>query len=210
MNETLQIEIADQHPCPFNRWDEFPKHDSLIQQFELREKYLQQGMYAFVSWKWVDPLAKWIGKRKVLEVMAGRGHLAKALCYKGVDVIATDDYSWYTDKKTGHRKWDDPVFHVYDLDAVDAVKRYGSTCDVLVISWPYMDDIAYKVIREYHKENPKGFIVYIGEDNGGCTANELFFNHFKEVYDDEFELVKDNYERWWGIHDSPQLGIFTS
>src|SRR4051812_12164581 len=41
-------------------------------EFVLKEAFNAAGMYGFVSWKWIDPLVKWIGNRKCLEVMAGR------------------------------------------------------------------------------------------------------------------------------------------
>ncbi|MBS4199128.1 hypothetical protein KHA93_05595 [Bacillus sp. FJAT-49732] len=49
-------------------------------------------MFANVTVDWVHHLAKWIGTRKCLEVMAGYGYLARLLNYFGVDIIATDNY----------------------------------------------------------------------------------------------------------------------
>ena len=63
--------------------------DSLSDRTPGRQDYIQQGMFAFVSWKWVEPLAKWIGNRRCLEIMAGRGWWSHGLRQKGVDVIAT-------------------------------------------------------------------------------------------------------------------------
>ncbi|KAA9007339.1 hypothetical protein F4V43_02310 [Paenibacillus spiritus] len=61
--------------------------------FEARYKYNKEGMFAFVSWRWINPFVEWIDNRRCLEVMAGRGILSYALRQKGVDIITTDDFS---------------------------------------------------------------------------------------------------------------------
>ena len=113
----------------------------VLDQSKTRIKYQDSGMYGFVSWKWVNPFVEWLGDRKVLEVMAGRGWLSKALRDKEVDVIATDDYSWHESEG-----WDDPLTNVDRLDAVKSIEVYGEEIDILIMSWPYMDETAYLVI----------------------------------------------------------------
>lgn len=170
--------------------------------FTQREAWINRGMYAFVCWQWVDPLARWIGQQNVLEVMAGAGWLAKALREKGVNVIATDDYSWHLE-----RKW--PIVSpVEKLGAIEAVKKYGASCDILILSWPYMDDTAFNVINELYQVKPDCLIIYIGEDFGGCTASEEFFDHFEDINDADFKSVSDNYKAWPGLHDTIRLGKF--
>ena len=36
----------------------------IMDSFMEREKWIAQGMFAFVCWEWVEPLAKWIGNRR--------------------------------------------------------------------------------------------------------------------------------------------------
>lgn len=60
----------------------------------LRDTFLEISGYCLVAYDWVRPLAKWIGERNCLEVMCGCECLAKALRDCGVNVIATDDFSW--------------------------------------------------------------------------------------------------------------------
>jgi hypothetical protein len=177
---------------------------NLLHDHVMREKYVDAGMYGFVSWRWVNPFVKWIGKRKVLEVMAGRGWLAHALRLKGVDIIATDNFSW-----AKNRGWKEPLTEVEELDAVESVIKYGKDIDILIISWPYMDSTAYEVIKKLYEVNPSALVVYIGEGEGGCTADDLFFDHFEEIEDESFSEVEKNYERWWGIHDWPFLGRYS-
>lgn len=167
--------------------------------FYVKEACRNRGMYAFVSKEWTEPFAKWIGKRKVLEVMSGAGWLAKALSEQGVDVMATDNYSWIN-----KNNWD--VIHpVGRAKAVRAIREMGADMDILLISWPYMDNQAYYAIKNWDALNPGKLIVYIGEFGEGCTANKLFFDHVEIIESKKFSKAVENYKSWWGIHDSVYL-----
>jgi hypothetical protein len=167
---------------------------------ELKTDYQpDDGQYAFVSWRWVMPFARWIGKRKCLEVMAGRGMLSFALHKLGTNVIATDDFSWGL---SGN------VTTIESLDALSAIKIYGRHTDILLMSWPPATDMAYHVLHAYHEVNSDGQLVYIGECMGGDMASELFFQHFEPVFDPLFEEVADAYESRFGYYDKPMLGRY--
>lgn len=47
--------------------------------WQCRDECITLGMWAIVFHEWVKELAKWIGNRQCLEIMAGAGWLAKAL-----------------------------------------------------------------------------------------------------------------------------------
>jgi hypothetical protein len=191
--------------------DEMPKFKDRfsLDAFMARSNYIEEGMFAFVSWKWVNPLVEWIGERKCLEVMAGRGILALALKRKGIQMIATDDFSW-ANKVEGDtfKKWADSLTDVEEMDAVDAAEAYGKDIDILIMSWAYMDDTAYRVIKKLYEVNPLALVVCIGESCGGCTADNQFFAHFEEVPDEKFATVEAKFERWNGLHDRPTLGRY--
>lgn len=172
-------------------------------EMRLKEAYNGVGMYAFVSWKWVNPFVEWINGRKCLEVMAGRGWLSHALRLKGVDVIATDDYSW-----SNNRGWKEPLTEVIDADAVESVNLFGKQIDILIMAWPYMDNTAFKVIKRLYEVNPTAIVVYIGEGPSGCTADKEFHDHFEEVDDEKFYPVVRNYQQWYAIYDYPVLGRY--
>jgi hypothetical protein len=181
-------------------------HKGTIKELRLKEAYNHIGMYGFVSWKWINPFVKWLGDRKCLEVMSGGGWLSHALRQKGVDVIATDDFSWHAQGLFTIP----PMTTTKDMDAVEAATKYGDKIDILLMSWPYMDDTAYHTIKALHAVNPFAQVVYIGEGEGGCTASEEFFNHFQIIEDIAFyEDVSCNFERWWGIRDQLLLGRYS-
>lgn len=206
----MRLPIPEVFPFPSKgQWD-FRDFNDTMAQFKVKDEWNNRGMYAFVCWQWVYPLAKWIGKRKALEIMAGAGWLARALRDKGTEILATDDYSWI-DK----RGWE-PQTTIERMDATEAVEKYGPTSDLLIISWPYMDSEAFYALRKWEKAQPGAPVIYIGEPEGGCTANEEFFNHFEEIDNDwhlfpgrpSFEPVRSNYQTWWGLHDRIMLGKY--
>lgn len=196
--ENIPDEYTDR-PIFSNRYD----FNRTTEAFRLRKTFLKKGMFALVSWQWVKPFAEWIGNKKCLEVMAGRGWLSLALQSLGVNIIATDDYSWIRE-----RNWDEPVTEVEELDTVEAVKKYGKDINLLIISWPYMNEDAYNTIKELNDINPNAQIIYIGEGMGGCTANDDFHEHFKEINDEDFQLSVSGFQQWWGLHDHVYLGKY--
>lgn len=203
----IKEEIPDEMPKTTSEdWFSPGGFGDSAKEWHLREKYIEMGMFGFVSWRWVNPLAEWIGNRKCLEVMAGRGWLSYALQQKGIDVKATDNFSWHQ----GHlKKWKETVTDVENIDAVEAVETYGADIDFLLISWAYMDDTAYRVIEKLHEVNPDAKIIYIGEGYGGCTANNSFFDHIEEItHVKGFNKASEKFQSWWGIHDRLQLGQY--
>lgn len=210
MNQILNdAKIPDRFPgYGESRFDRF-NINHFMKDHEERQEWCRKGMFAFVSWEWVEPFAKWIGERKCLEVMAGAGWLAKALREKGIDVIATDNHSWKPQmNKSNEAKWQ-LVTEIEEMDCVEAVKRYGKEVDILIVSWPYMDDMAYHTLKTIARVNHRCQIVYIGEGMGGCTARDNFFLHFKEIEDDElFNEAASKFSAWDGIHDRLVLGKY--
>jgi hypothetical protein len=172
--------------------------------YYLRKKFIQEMGFAYISWRWVNPLVTWIGKRSVLEVMSGKGALSAALRRKKIDIIATDDFSWHKEQK-----WDSLWTNVEDIDAISAIKKYGKERDILLMSWaPYSEPIGYEVLKSYYEINPNGILLVIGEDQGGCTADFDFFDHFQKIEDKEFEKVQKNYQSWEGVYDYPNIGRY--
>lgn len=213
-----KIEVSDEIPdCmpkqaePMHNFFSSPRTEEEMEsfmlrgqkEFVLREAYNQAGMYAFVSKKWVVPFSRWIGERKVMEVIAGRGFLAKALREQGIEVHASDNFSW------GVGNWTETVTEVEKMDAIEAVLKHGKDHDILIMGWPYMDDLAYYIIKTLYQVNPNALVVYIGEGNGGCTASERFFEHFKLIEDEGFEEATSNYQSWEYIHDRLYLGRYS-
>lgn len=158
-----------------------------------RSIYCKEFGFPLISEDWIKPLAKWIGDRPCLEIMAGTGYLSYALKKYGVNIKATDNYSWNHYFKNS--------ISVEQMDCFDAIKKYGKQVDFIVCSWPYMDATASICLELMAKVNPKCRMIYIGEDIGGCTANTRFFEiaEFQDIKG--FNEAVSNYTRWAGIYD---------
>ena len=176
--------------------------DQDLREYKERDIWINVGMFAFVSWEWVNPLAEWLKGKRVLEIMAGAGWLARALQEKGIAVIATDDHSW-----PKARAWKLQT-EVEALDALAAIQKYADQTDILLISWPYMDPTAFLSLQAWAKLKPGALVIYIGEGDGGCTADFQFFEHFEDVEDRDFEQASRKYVAWWGMHDYLTLGKY--
>jgi hypothetical protein len=198
--ETLdRLEIPDSPPFTrrtFRMWESLDGEREFV---DYRQEATKRGMWALVYCCWVEILAHWIGDRQVLEIMAGRGWLAKALKESGVQVTATDDGSW--DER--HSK-SGPVCEVLTLDAIEAIEKLGSTADVLIVSWPpYGDEAVSKATAAWGENRP---IVYIGESHGGCNAPDSFWQHWREDSDaPEIPLAQ-----WEGLHDIIEIGYYVA
>ena len=167
-----------------------------------RDETIKCMGFSLISLDWIKPLSQWINNRKCLEVMAGSGCLSYALRQEKVNIISTDDYSWKTNNwRDNERMWMD----VENLDAIESVKKYGRNVDIIIMSWPYMDNTGTQVLKAMREVNSNCVMIYIGEGSGGCTADDEFFNIMSEVEDEFFYNSVKEYKQWYGIHDRPYL-----
>jgi len=133
----------------------------------------------------------------VLDPMAGKGYLVKAMRDEGVKTIGSDDKSW------GKVQTDDGI---ENLDAVKSLKKYGKDITHVVMSWAPMDGKIDKEVYDLvKKEYPHIKIVNIGEDQGGCTGSEAFWDQLeKDISEGVVEREYNNcgYQTFQGLHDS--------
>lgn len=153
--------------------------------------FLEISCYSLVAYDWARPLTGWIESRKCLEIMCGYGCLAKALRDCGVDIIATDDFSWANHEVCWFQN---PWMDIEQLSAIDTVKKYGWISDIVILSWPYRDCTAYEVLLEMWRQNPSAQMIFLGEWNG-ATANRAFFDAAQPVDDASFRQTVSNYRR---------------
>lgn len=159
------------------------KRDTIMM---LTRSYCQsKGYYGIVTENYCEELKNYIGNKKVLEVMPGRGFLAKGLAEQGVNIKATDDLSW--------PNMEDPLTNIDNLSALEAIKKYGDDFNVLLISWPPYKD--YDINEAIQHWGAKKEILYIGEDDG-CCANEDFFKMIK------MKKSKIEQPQFSGMHDN--------
>ena len=153
------------------------------------------NLWHIVDQRWTAALAKWIGNRRVLEIMAGSGWLAKALQAQSITVKPTDNFSSHGAKPS------QCVTAVEPIEASQAVKKYASAHDVLLVCWPpyEMDHYLVEACQHWPSDKP---IIYIGESNGGCNAGDAFWRHYTH------EHLPVGLHCWQGRHDHVYSGFF--
>jgi len=176
-----------------------PQYCADAEIFDARRECIAKGMWAIVDLHWTKFLADWIGSRKVLEVMAGAGWLAKALTIHGCDIVATDsgvwEASWHKEAKL--------IFPIEKLDGIQAVEKYHDR-DILLISWsPYNDQEICRICERWTKT-----IIYIGELEDGCCAPHEFFANFR--IEEDANTLHIPFPSWPCIHDTICIGYYNS
>ena len=175
--------------------------EALLKNWQLRNKVVAWMGFVLVTKNWVRSLASWIDDRKCLEIMAGCGCLSYALQQEGVAVIPTDDFSWEDRWASANHLWTD----VYKIDAIKAIKLYGRNVDFIIMAFPYMDELAAKCLKTMRKVAPDCQMIYIGEEDGGCTADDDFFEVANFIEDIEFNEAVREFKSWRFMYDRPYL-----
>lgn len=163
---------------------------------------IEDSEYCWLSYNWIHPLARWIGSRRCLEIMCGSGALSYALRTCGVQAIATDNFSW---KKNFGGWYERPWTEIKQMDCLEAIRVYGPQTDLVVCSWPYMDDTCYHALLEMRKVNPAAQMLYIGEPAGGATASKAFFDAVTPVADEGFQAAVEGFRSAYMLKDMPML-----
>lgn len=127
--------------------------------------------------------------KKILSVGAGFAHNERNLKFiinklkLGGSLVCTDIDKQYKNKK---------------LDACNAIIKYMP--NVLMMLWPSNDEKwTGDALEIYNKINGQ-WVVYVGEEAGGCTGNA----RFHEILQSKYKLVAQAQEQynWYGIRDS--------
>lgn len=175
-------------------------HQGLLRNIIARRLMVQLQGFALVSQQWIDPMAEYLKGCKCLEIMAGLGTISSALQKRGVDIISTDNKTWENQWNISY--WTD----VEEIDAIEAIEKYGADMDYIIMSWAYLDDTSYKCLQTMRSINPDCKMIVIGEGEGGCTSDDLFFESIEHVDDPIFDTkVSSKYQRWDCIYDYIQI-----
>ena len=163
---------------------------------DLRWEYIYNAGYGVITKPFADNLATYLKGKKCLEIMAGKAVISKALRDRGIDIIATDNFSWH-DKRITNDTWTE----VENIEAGDAIRKYNDV-DVIIASWMPLDVRGKRLARMIRKYNPNVQIISIEED---CTANETWYDRVEYIDDNMFADVYTSYKSWFGVHDRPML-----
>jgi hypothetical protein len=198
-------------------WEEIertglPDRDRSFSRFDVDRElsfiYARDNLTVKYSWAISDPVtvrfvARWLAPRAV-EMGAGTGYWAWLMRQSGVDMLAYDKtpassgkYNhWHTprDPKTGKPIYQPMPSYSEVLPGKPAILSQH-TDRTLFLCWPPYDDLmAADCLAAYAGKR----VVYIGESDGGCTADDAFH----EALEAGWELRDEHWpKQWHGIHD---------
>lgn len=198
--EILSLLQQKKIPEAFPSADE--NHQLREESLQIRSQLLSVCGYCLLAYEWLKPLAKWIGDRRCLEIMCGSGALSYGLQHCGVDIRATDDFSWDREHSTAwfRNGWT----NLEELSAIDAIEKYGREITFLICSWPFLSEDCYHALQKMREVNPASRMIFIGEWRGG-TASDNFFDAAEIVEDITFTKAISNFKRIYGVCDWPYL-----
>lgn len=147
----------------------------------------------------------------VVEMGAGTGYWAWMLQQVGCDVVAYDAHppKGLVPTPAGKSKYDTDLgeykWHRGEIPWFPVKRGYPSSLSrhsdrVLLLVWPpYASPMAADCLRHYSGST----VCFVGEDFGGCTGDDVFF----EALERDFDVTEEHVlPQWWGIHD--QLSIY--
>jgi hypothetical protein len=136
-----------------------------------------------------EPMLHWLGGRGVVEPGAGTGYWAWQMEQAGISVAAYEPEVQGPANHFARRTWTTLL-----RDDHAAPRHHGDRA--LFLCWPsYAEPWAAQSLACYTGD----LLVYCGEGEGGCTADDGFF----ELLAAEWEEVSDSaaHVSYWGIHD---------
>jgi hypothetical protein len=140
-----------------------------------------QARYAY-STPTVEALTMIESCGRIIEICAGRGYWAKCLAERGVDIVATDSAlpanganDYWRKEMVGSIPLDQ-FFPTEEMSGTQAANSYSDRA--LMMVWPDPDSgMASDALSSYGGD----IVIYVGEDAGGCTANEAFFDEILDT-----------------------------
>lgn len=156
----------------------------------LRDELIKRyKMYGYVSAPAVEYMSKYIAGRKTLELMAGYGYLSVGLksIHPSQWIHAVDNESWQFQPQQSLLP---PQPLVEKMDALEALKHYGSEAEVIILSWsPDQDEVDLELLA-WIRENFSGEFLVLGEFKG-ATNSQMFWEKADlepiEEYNQRFE-----------------------
>jgi len=186
----IEGEAVKENFNPYLKEFKAVKHS--IEDYKVRDVLVKKYAWAIPDNAAIEAI-KSLGKA-ILEIGAGSGYWARVLSEAGISVTCFDAL-------TGQYSFTENWFEV-NKGSIEQIK--GNSDKALMLCWPNYDEpFAYDAAIEY-MEQGGNTLIYIGESQGGCTADDKFFELMRKEWVVKQEVMIPN---WFGIHDS--LVIYT-
>lgn len=159
------------------------------------------------SWAIPDPVSlQFVAEHsqgRIVEMACGTGYWLWQLSQLGIDCVGYDKYPPHLSANNEwHRPLDDNYMPTgengichFDIQSGMPENLEQHSDRTLFLCWPpYESSMATECLKHYHGKR----VIYIGEGQGGCTADDIFH----EMLSQEWEEVADHRPvQWEGIHD---------
>ncbi|MBY8856034.1 hypothetical protein K7711_06055 [Nocardia sp. CA2R105] len=161
--------------------------------------------YAIPSPETIDWMARFCAGRTVVELGAGRGYWASRLRDAGLTVEAYDSHPPDRAENVSFTRaagQPDVWFPVAPSDNAPA----HSPDDVLFLCWPpgWDNPMASDALAAFESTGGR-HLVYIGEPQGGKTADTLFFDALTSGW--TLKSEDPHYVSWWNLTDTAQTWV---
>lgn len=137
-----------------------------------RSDYIENFSFPLITKDVIREFSYMFHNSRILEIGCGTGYFIKSIREfdQTIKMIPTDDFSW--DEEHWVRK------HINDiicLSGIDAIELYHDKIDYVLLSWPpYLKPLAFDILERCIKYSIP--MIYIGENEGGCCGDDLFFD----------------------------------
>ena len=155
-----------------------------------RDTFATRFSWAIPDKSVINKIVKFAAGEKILEIGCGKGLWAGLLRASGAYVTATDSGTWGEFNQT--TTFIDDIKLKNNKESVDIYKDHN----VLMLIWPPYDTDMAEIALDTFTGNK---VIYIGEGDGGCTANDKFHRELESNW-----TKKSNYliQTWPSIRDS--------
>lgn len=171
------------------------KHQRTMQ---IRESYVGQS-FVLLTDEFIKSLQSICANiTGIVELGAGVGWLGDWLCKYGVNLQASIDNKSWSDFPQ-----DRYLDIVEQMDSLEYLRCYPDV-ELFILAWPEEDDLASQI---WQALRPGQHLLYIGENRGGCTANNIFFDfvHGCEVENSATKKMKESFLSFDDFYDQPSL-----
>jgi hypothetical protein len=129
----------------------------------------------------------------LIEIGAGGGYWAYLLRKQGVDILPFD-VNPPREHNNSFRLGSEPLEWVHILQGGPSkIKEHPER--TLFLCWPPTDNMALSCLKYYKGD----VLIYVGEPNGGCTANDAFYEKLLK----QFHRVGGvRLPQWQGVKDA--------
>lgn len=190
---------------------ESKKFDFLSRNYHARKEHIKRYGFPIITREFADELYNKLNNLGVdtfVEIEAGHGLLTALLnnfSLRGIGYTLDPskmEHNWGMEEgPITERLKEAGLLEYQDIRKITLDE--GSIPDLVVASWiPYRGGDEVIEFFEHQPKRPKYFLI-IGEDAGGCNANDRFFEWLDKNY--EHVWTSEEYQAFDAIYDSCQI-----